>query len=107
MNPLISQQRALDDALVAPDDRVKIGRCNMRIDPNKTQKETTYQVVPDTLKLSPCYNAFLITVDVKIGIEVFHEVLQICPRLPNQVFVEPPSREDTVSFIKEISYRGC
>ncbi|GJT78183.1 hypothetical protein Tco_1044908 [Tanacetum coccineum] len=53
MNPLIVQQRALDDALVAPDDRAEIGKCNMRIVPTKTQKEATYQVVPDTLKLSP------------------------------------------------------
>ncbi|GJR22262.1 hypothetical protein Tco_0970789 [Tanacetum coccineum] len=36
----------------------------MRIDPTKTQKESTYQVVLDTLALSPCYNAFLITADV-------------------------------------------
>ncbi|GKE85036.1 hypothetical protein Tco_1558778, partial [Tanacetum coccineum] len=117
MNPLIVQQPALDDALVAPDDRAEI-------------------VVLDTLTLSPCYNAFLITVDVleiymhqfwftiskikdsstykfkldnktfKIGVEVFREVLEICPRLPNQRFVEPPSHEETVSFIKEIGYKG-
>ncbi|GJU22351.1 hypothetical protein Tco_1155693 [Tanacetum coccineum] len=36
----------------------------MRIDPNKTQKEPTYQVVLDTLALSPYYLAFLITSDV-------------------------------------------
>ncbi|GKC74402.1 hypothetical protein Tco_1120285, partial [Tanacetum coccineum] len=93
------------------------------------------QIVLDTLTLSPCYNAFLITADVpeiymhqfwftiskikdsstykfkldnktfKIGVEVFREVLQICPRLPNQKFVEPPSHEETVSFIKEIGYK--
>ncbi|GJV92427.1 retrovirus-related pol polyprotein from transposon TNT 1-94 [Tanacetum coccineum] len=45
-------------------DRVKIGKCNMRIDPTKTQKEATYQVVLDTLSLSPCYNAFLIIANV-------------------------------------------
>ncbi|GJX11403.1 hypothetical protein Tco_0201262 [Tanacetum coccineum] len=60
----IAQQVALDDALVAPDDRDMIGKCNMRIDSTKTQKEATYQVVLDTLKLNPCYNAFLITADV-------------------------------------------
>ncbi|GJT29145.1 hypothetical protein Tco_0909420 [Tanacetum coccineum] len=64
MNPFIAQQVALDDALVAPEDRVEIGKCNMRIDPTKTQKEATYQVVIDTLSLSPYYNAFLITADV-------------------------------------------
>ncbi|GJY77425.1 hypothetical protein Tco_0482541 [Tanacetum coccineum] len=55
---------ALDDALVALDDHDMIGKCNMRIDSTKTQKEATYQVVLDTLKLNPCYNAFLITADV-------------------------------------------
>ncbi|GJY92714.1 hypothetical protein Tco_0508496 [Tanacetum coccineum] len=105
MNPLIAQQVALDYALVAPEDRVEIGKCNMRIDPTKTQKEATYQVVLDTLTLSPCYNAFLIIADVpeiymhqfwstiskikdslsyqfkldnkkfRIGVEIFHEIL--------------------------------
>ncbi|GJV71360.1 hypothetical protein Tco_1491355 [Tanacetum coccineum] len=112
MNPVVAQQISLDNALVAPKDQVNIGKCNMRIDPTKTQKESTYQVVLDTLALSPCYNAFLITVDVpelymqqfwftiskikdtssyqikldkkkcRTGVEVFREVLQIYPRLP-------------------------
>nr|GEW40242.1 hypothetical protein [Tanacetum cinerariifolium] len=64
MNPLVAQQVALDDALVAPDNRVVIGKCNMRIEPTKTQKEATYQVALDTLKHSPCYQAFLVTTDV-------------------------------------------
>nr|GEX48709.1 hypothetical protein [Tanacetum cinerariifolium] len=64
INPVVAKQVALDNTLVAPDDRVKITKCNMRIDPFKTQKEPTYQVVLDTLSLSPCYPAFLITVDV-------------------------------------------
>ncbi|GJY84833.1 retrovirus-related pol polyprotein from transposon TNT 1-94 [Tanacetum coccineum] len=136
MNPLIDAQVALDKALVPIDDRVMISKSNMRIDPSKTQNEATYQVVLDTLKLSHCYNAFLITTDVpeiymqqfwftiskikdsssnkfklynksyRVGLEVFREVLQIWPRLPKQKFVEPPSHEETVAFIKEIGYKG-
>ncbi|GKB04097.1 hypothetical protein Tco_0832240 [Tanacetum coccineum] len=64
MNPFFAQQVALDDALVAPDNRAMIGKCNMRIEPTKTHKEATYQVVLDTLKLSPCYKAFLVTADI-------------------------------------------
>ncbi|GJX71379.1 hypothetical protein Tco_0308550 [Tanacetum coccineum] len=64
MNPVIAQQIGLNNALVAPEDRVEIGKCNMRIDTTKTKKEATYQVVLDTLTLSPYYNAFLITTDV-------------------------------------------
>ncbi|GJQ95456.1 retrovirus-related pol polyprotein from transposon TNT 1-94 [Tanacetum coccineum] len=64
MNPVIAQQVALDNALVALEDQVKIDKRNMRIDPTKTQKEATYQVILDTLTLYPCYNAFLITANV-------------------------------------------
>ncbi|GJZ11408.1 hypothetical protein Tco_0546167 [Tanacetum coccineum] len=130
MNPIVAQQTALDNALVALDDRVKIGKCNMRIYPSKKpQNEPTYQVVLDALALSPCYPAFLISVDVSkiymqqfwfiiskikdsssyqfkldkkkciIDVEVFQDILQICPRLPNQEFDEPPSDEEIVSFI--------
>ncbi|GJW91891.1 hypothetical protein Tco_0169444 [Tanacetum coccineum] len=43
----------------------------------------------------------------KIDVEVFHAILQICPRLPNQEFVIPPSiDEEIVSFIKELGYTG-
>ncbi|GKB66042.1 hypothetical protein Tco_0927454, partial [Tanacetum coccineum] len=49
MNPFIVQQRALDDALVTPDDRAIIGKCNMRIEPTESQKEFTYKVVLDAL----------------------------------------------------------
>nr|GEX81322.1 hypothetical protein [Tanacetum cinerariifolium] len=44
-----AKQIALDNALVAPGDRVNIGICNMRIDPLKTLKDPTYQVVLDAL----------------------------------------------------------
>ncbi|GJU88165.1 hypothetical protein Tco_1300588 [Tanacetum coccineum] len=94
MNLVVAQQVALDNALVAPEKRLKIEKCNARIKFSKPQRETTYQVTLDSLKLSPCYPAFLITV----------EVPEICLRLPNQDFVEPPSEEDMVPFIKELGY---
>nr|GEW13102.1 hypothetical protein [Tanacetum cinerariifolium] len=62
MNPT-AQQIALDNALVAHENRIKIGICNMRIDPTKTPKEPTYQVVLDGLALTTCYPAFLITAE--------------------------------------------
>ncbi|GJU86448.1 hypothetical protein Tco_1293994 [Tanacetum coccineum] len=58
------QQASLYEALVPIADQVKIGSYNMRIDPIKTQKEATYQLVLDILKRSSCYNAFLIKADV-------------------------------------------
>nr|GEU53418.1 retrovirus-related Pol polyprotein from transposon TNT 1-94 [Tanacetum cinerariifolium] len=114
INPLIVAQVTLDEALVPTDDRVMINKSNMRIDPSKTHKEATYHVILDTLKLSRCYNAFLITIDVpdiykqqfwftiskikdsssytfklnnksyRVGLEVFHKAFQIFMRLPKQ-----------------------
>ncbi|GJZ70264.1 hypothetical protein Tco_0633814 [Tanacetum coccineum] len=108
----------------------------MRIEFNKPQIEPTYQVTLDVLKLSSCYPAFLITIEVpeiymhqfwntikkikdtdayqfkldkqkfQINTEVFREILQICPRLPNHDFVGPPSEEEIVPFIKEFGYTG-
>ncbi|GJV37282.1 hypothetical protein Tco_1409759 [Tanacetum coccineum] len=130
MNPVAAQQVALDNALVAPEKRLEIEKCNMRIEFNKPEREPTFQVTLDVLKLSPCSPAFLITVKVpkiymhqfwntikkikdkfkldkkkfQIDTEVFCEILQICPRLPNQDFVEPPSDEEMVSFIKDLEY---
>nr|GEW48192.1 hypothetical protein [Tanacetum cinerariifolium] len=64
MNPVTAQQVALNNALVALEKRLKIEKCNARIKFSKPQRETTYQVTLDALKLSPCYLAFLITAKV-------------------------------------------
>ncbi|GJY44844.1 hypothetical protein Tco_0433057 [Tanacetum coccineum] len=134
MNPIATQQAALDNALVPPEKRLKIERCNARIAFSKPQREETYQVTLDAPKLSPCYIAFQITAEVpeiymhqflttikKIGIsdaynfmlekkkfqvymEVFREILQICPRILNQEFIAPPLEEELVTFIQELGY---
>nr|GEU32822.1 hypothetical protein [Tanacetum cinerariifolium] len=57
-NQVISQQVTLDDALVAPAKRLNIKRCNARTEFSKPQKEATYQVTLDALKLSAFYPAF-------------------------------------------------
>ncbi|GJY50368.1 hypothetical protein Tco_0441215 [Tanacetum coccineum] len=64
MNPVAAKQVALDNALVPPEKRLKIEKCNARIEFSKPQREETYQVTLDALKLSPCYPAFLITTEV-------------------------------------------
>ncbi|GKE56651.1 hypothetical protein Tco_1495836 [Tanacetum coccineum] len=123
MTTIVAQQVALDNALVPLKKRVKIGKYNMRIDPSKTQKEATYQVVLDALALTTCYLDFLITADVpkiymqqfwftinkkdsttykfkidkksyKINMEVFREIFQICPRLLNKDFDELSSDDE-------------
>ncbi|GKC20643.1 hypothetical protein Tco_1022793 [Tanacetum coccineum] len=95
-------------------------------------KESTYQVVLDALSLTTCYHAFLITVEVPViymhkfwatvdkhkasyrfkidnkkffvNVEVFKDILNICPRIPGQEFDEPPTEEwykypSTTSFV--------
>ncbi|GJT41904.1 hypothetical protein Tco_0941769 [Tanacetum coccineum] len=134
MNLVATQQAALDNALVTPKKRLKIERCNSKITFSKPKREETYQVTLEALKLSPCYPAFLITAEVleiymhqfwntikkirntnaynfkldkkkyRVDTEVFCEILQICLILPNQEFVKLPSKEDLVSFIKELGY---
>ncbi|GJW56306.1 hypothetical protein Tco_0103037 [Tanacetum coccineum] len=98
MTTTSAQQVALDNAMVPLEKRVEIGKCNMRIDPAKTKKEPTYQVVLDALSLTTCYPDFLITGDL------YASVL-ICPRLLNQDFDELPSDDEIVSFIKELGHR--
>ncbi|GJT79174.1 hypothetical protein Tco_1053516 [Tanacetum coccineum] len=64
MNTTQAQQKALDDALVAPTDRLEFGKCNMRLKTDIKPKEVTFQVVLDALALTPFYQAFLITAEV-------------------------------------------
>ncbi|GKB46313.1 hypothetical protein Tco_0897066 [Tanacetum coccineum] len=107
-----------DDALVAPTNRLTIGKSNIRLSSDLKSKELTLQVVYDVLKLTPFYKAFQITADVLeiymqeflataiihhhsirfkmnnkkhiVNLEYFREMLQICPKLPDQQFEEPP-----------------
>ncbi|GKC69813.1 hypothetical protein Tco_1115696 [Tanacetum coccineum] len=91
MNPVVTQQVALDNALVAPEKRLKIEKCNARIKFSKPHREETYEVTLEALKLSSCYPAFQITA-------------KIFPKLPNQEFGDLPSEDDLVSYIKELGY---
>ncbi|GJX46615.1 retrovirus-related pol polyprotein from transposon TNT 1-94 [Tanacetum coccineum] len=63
INKLVNQI-ALDDALVALANRLKIGKCNLRLSSDVTSKEATLQVVYDVLKLTPFYKAFQVSADV-------------------------------------------
>ncbi|GKC39866.1 hypothetical protein Tco_1052250, partial [Tanacetum coccineum] len=63
MDATRAQQKALDDELVTPADRLKIGK-NLRLSSILKSKEPTLQVALDALKLTPFYNAFEIFADV-------------------------------------------
>ncbi|GKC57919.1 hypothetical protein Tco_1085517 [Tanacetum coccineum] len=64
MNTTQAQQKALDDALVAPADHLEFEKCNMRLKTDIKPKEATFHVVLDALALTLFYRAFLITADV-------------------------------------------
>ncbi|GJV61058.1 hypothetical protein Tco_1467158 [Tanacetum coccineum] len=98
-----AQQIALDDALVAPTNRLTIGKNNLRLSLDLKSKEPTLQVVYDFLKLTPFYKAFQITSDVP---EIYIEMLQICPKLPDQQFEEPPFEEEIRTFLKDLGHSG-
>ncbi|GJR27816.1 retrovirus-related pol polyprotein from transposon TNT 1-94 [Tanacetum coccineum] len=64
INTTQAQQKALDDAFVAPVDRLEFGKCNMGLKTYIKPKEATFQVVLHALALTPFYQAFLITTEV-------------------------------------------
>ncbi|GJS08266.1 hypothetical protein Tco_0365062 [Tanacetum coccineum] len=130
----IADQIALDDALVAPADRLKIGKCNLRLSSDITSKEATLQVVYDVLKLTPFYKAFQVTADAPeiymqefwasayvhnrsvrfkmnnkkhiIGLEQFRDILQICPKVGNKKFVDPPLESEIIIFLASLGHTG-
>ncbi|GKA30532.1 hypothetical protein Tco_0716837 [Tanacetum coccineum] len=103
-----AQQIALDDALVAPANRLKIGKCNQRLRFTLKSNEATIQVFLDALKLTPFYKAFEVTANVpEIYMQEFWATwLQIFPRLPCQKFEDPPFEEEILSFIRDLSHTG-
>nr|GEV86589.1 uncharacterized mitochondrial protein AtMg00810-like [Tanacetum cinerariifolium] len=130
---IIALQAKLDLELVPNEKRLEIGKCNGRLNPGKTQREPTFQVVLDALAITLCYSAFLATVDVPevymhqfwdsihkhdtsyrfsmdkknrldLNLETFRDIFQICPRVHGQDFDELATDEVIVSFFKELSH---
>ncbi|GJU91508.1 hypothetical protein Tco_1303931 [Tanacetum coccineum] len=61
MDTTKDQKIALDDALIAPANRLRIRKCNHRISSSLKSNEPTIQVVLDSLKLTPFDKAFEVT----------------------------------------------
>ncbi|GJZ03496.1 hypothetical protein Tco_0536771 [Tanacetum coccineum] len=135
MSSITAQQTKLDLELVPKENRLDIGKCNGRIPHGFSPREPTFQVTLDALALTPCYPAFLITADVpevymhqfwnciykhddfyrfkidkkkcfKLTLEVFRDILQICPRVQGRDFDPLPSEEDTMSFLRDLGHTG-
>ncbi|GKD35239.1 hypothetical protein Tco_1250748 [Tanacetum coccineum] len=128
----LAQQKALNDALVAPVDHFELGKCNMRLKTDIKPKKATFQVVLNALSLTSFYRAFLITADVpaiymqefwaivsvhkssirfminkkkvSFDVEMFREILQFCPKIPGQEFEDLPLEQDILSFIRDLCH---
>ncbi|GJW68466.1 hypothetical protein Tco_0122890 [Tanacetum coccineum] len=112
-----AKQAARDESLVPSNSRinignarVKIGTNNLRMDPSAKLKEETYQVALDVFKITPFYNAFLISADVSTcsssGLPSRKKILDISPIVENQEFTVPPSSESLVEFLVDLGYKG-
>ncbi|GKB55023.1 hypothetical protein Tco_0905776, partial [Tanacetum coccineum] len=127
-----AQQKALDDALVALENRLMIRKCNQRLSSTLKSIEPTIQVALDALKLTPFYNAFKVSADVPeiymqefwatvtkhhyslrfklngkshtVNVDNFRDMLKICPKLLGQKFEEPPFEEEIISLIRDLGY---
>ncbi|GKC94973.1 hypothetical protein Tco_1160415 [Tanacetum coccineum] len=134
INTIQAQQKALDDALVAPVGHLEFRKCNMRFKTDIKPKETTFQVVLDALALTHFYQAFLITAEVpaiymqefwatvsvhrlsirftinkkkvSLDVEIFREILQIFPKIPGQEFEDLPLEQEVLSFIRDLGHTG-
>ncbi|GJZ82269.1 hypothetical protein Tco_0647442 [Tanacetum coccineum] len=133
MSSITTQQTKLDLELVPKENKIDIRKCNGRIHRWLTPREPTFQVVMDAIALTPCYLAFLITADVlevymhqfcnfvykhdtfyrfkidkkkrfKLTLELFRYIFQICPRVQGREFDPLPSKEDIVSFLRELGH---
>ncbi|GKE39497.1 hypothetical protein Tco_1462902, partial [Tanacetum coccineum] len=101
MNTTQAQQKALDDALVAPVDRLEFEKCNIRLKTDIKPKEATFQVVLDALALTPFYQAFLITTDVPaIYMQEFWATVSVIK------FEDLPLEQDILSFIRDLRHTG-
>ncbi|GKF33657.1 hypothetical protein Tco_0106857, partial [Tanacetum coccineum] len=95
----IADQIALDDALVAPADRLKIGKCNLHLSSDVTSKEATLQVEfwASTYVHNRSVRFKMNNKKHIIGLEQFRDILQIFPKVGNKKFVDPPLETEIVT----------
>ncbi|GKD56160.1 hypothetical protein Tco_1289547 [Tanacetum coccineum] len=82
-----AQQAARDEKLVPSYDRVKIGKSNLRMDPSQ------FWLTIKKVKKSSFYQFDIDNKTCQIDVELFREILDICPRVQNQKFIVPPSSD--------------
>ncbi|GKC78610.1 hypothetical protein Tco_1129384 [Tanacetum coccineum] len=90
MNTTQAQQKALDDALVAPADLV----------PAIYMQEFWATVSVHKSSIRFMINKKKVSFDV----EMFREILQFCPKIPGQEFEDLPLEQDILSFIRDLCH---
>nr|GEU73487.1 hypothetical protein [Tanacetum cinerariifolium] len=134
MNTTQAQHKSLNDSLVSPADHLEFEKCNTRFKTDIKPKEETFQVVLDALALTPFYQAILIIADVlaiymqeswatitvhkssirfminkkkfSFDVEIFREIIQICPKILGQESEELLLEQEVLSFIRDLGHTG-
>ncbi|GJR15425.1 hypothetical protein Tco_0798077 [Tanacetum coccineum] len=99
MDTTRAEQIALDDALVAPANRLKIGKTDV---PEIYMQEfwATATVHHHSIRFKMNNKKHI------VNLEYFREMLQICPKLPNQQFEELPFEEAILTFLRDLGHSG-
>ncbi|GJV91827.1 hypothetical protein Tco_1539640, partial [Tanacetum coccineum] len=105
MTSITAQQTKLDLELVPKENRLDIGKCNGRIPRGLKPKEETFQNC--IYKYDDFYRFKLNKKErFKLTLEVFRYIFQICPRVPGHDFDALPSKEDALSFLRDLGHTG-
>ncbi|GJY13424.1 hypothetical protein Tco_0382733 [Tanacetum coccineum] len=108
MDTTRAQQKALDDELVAPKNRLKIRKSNLRLSSNLKSKEPTLQValISQTHSILQKPHLRSLLMYQRKYIKSSGDMLKICPKLTSQEFEEPPLEEEIISFIRDLGHTG-
>nr|GEU43956.1 hypothetical protein [Tanacetum cinerariifolium] len=99
----------MDEALIPHARRLRIERSNFRLLSDIASKESTLQLVYDVM-LTVYHHSIRFKMDNKkhiVNLESFKEMLHICPRLPDQSFIEPPFKEEILAFLHFLGHNGA
>nr|GFC60962.1 hypothetical protein [Tanacetum cinerariifolium] len=98
MDTTIDQHVAMDEALVPTAQRLKIGRSNFCLLSDIKSKESTLQLVYDATA-TVHYHSIQFKMDNKhiVDLELFRNILHICPRVHGQSFAETPFEEEILA----------
>ncbi|GJT35512.1 hypothetical protein Tco_0925931 [Tanacetum coccineum] len=83
--------------------RLKIGKCNLRLSSDVISKEATLQVVYDVLKLTSFYKAFQVSADVP---EIYMQEFWASAYVHNRSFEEPPLEKEILAFLASLGHSG-